>query len=79
MDRDYEARAKARRAAWCGGTAKSFDELEAKGLQFWRDASPSARLSAIWQLVVEASIIKGRHGSPPGFQGSVTGVGRFER
>jgi hypothetical protein len=79
MDVDYERRAAARRASWRGGVARSFEELEARGLQFWQEASPAARLDAMWQLIVEAWELKGKHGPPPGLQGSVVGVGRFER
>ena len=79
MDPDYQRRAAARRASWSGGTARTFEELEAKGLQFWQEASPSTRLDAMWQLIIDAWVIEGSHGSPPRFQGSVVGVGRFER
>ena len=79
MDESFRRRAAARRATWSGGVARSFDELEEMGLEFWRNASSSAKLNAMWQLLVDAWVVEGKHGSPPRFQGSIIGVGRFER
>ena len=79
MDEAYEKRAALRRASLQGRVARSWEELEEGGLEFWRSATPAARLSAMWQALVDAWVIKGKHGPPPGFQGSVVGVGRFER
>ncbi len=79
MSDAFERRAAERRIAWSGGVAKSFDELEARGLEFWADAPYGAKLSAMWQMIVDAWVMEGKHGSPPRFQGSIVGVGRFER
>ena len=79
MDEAFARRAAARRASWRGGVAKSFDELEEAGAAFWAEAPPAAKLAAMWQLLVDAWVIEGKHGSPPGFQGSIVGIGRFER
>ena len=79
MDDAFRRRAEARRATWTGGVARSFVELETKGLEFWSAASPSQKLTAMWQLLVDAWVVEGKHGPPPGFQGSIVGVGRFER
>jgi hypothetical protein len=79
VDKDIEQRAAQRRATWTGGRAASFEELEEKGLEFWVNAEPAAKLQAMWDAIVEAWIIKGRHGSPPRFQGSAFGIGRHER
>jgi hypothetical protein len=79
VDDAFERRAAERRATWQGGVAHSWDELEEKGLDFWRSSTPAARLSATWGAIVQAWVIKGKHGPPPGLQGSIVGVGRFER
>jgi hypothetical protein len=79
MDEAFERRAEHRRATWQGGVARSWEELDERGAEFWRASSPGARLSAMWELLVDAWTIKGKHGPPPGFQGSIVGVGRFER
>jgi hypothetical protein len=79
MDDAFEKRAALRRASWDGGVARSWAELDRRGSEFWRTATPSARLNAMWQALIDAWIIKGKHGPPPGFQGSVVGIGRFER
>ncbi len=78
MDANARHRADVRRASWQGGVARTFEELEEKGLEFWRNAPPGARLTAMWQLIVDASAMEGTHGAPPGFQGSIVGIGRFE-
>jgi hypothetical protein len=79
VDEAFRRRAEARRATWTGGVARSFDELEARGIEFWNGASPSEKLTAMWQLLADAWVVEGKHGPPPGLQGSVVGVGRFER
>lgn len=78
-DPDAEARAARRRATWSSGVARSFDELDARGLEFWANAAPSAKLQAMWDAIVEAWVIQGNHGPPPRFDGSASGVGRFRR
>jgi len=79
VDEAYRRRAEARRATWTGGVARSFEELDEMGADFWANASSSAKFDAMWQLLVDAWVIEGKHGSPPRFQGSLVGVGRFER
>jgi hypothetical protein len=79
MDEAFEKRAALRRATLQGGVARSWEDLDARGLEFWASSTPAARLNATWQALVDAWVIKGKHGPPPGFQGSVVGVGRFER
>jgi hypothetical protein len=76
---DAEIRADRRRATWTGGRAASFEDLEEKGLEFWVNADPAAKLQAMWDAIVEAWVINGKHGPPPRFQGSAFGVGRHER
>jgi hypothetical protein len=76
---DADARAARRRKTWTGGRASSFVELEDKGLEFWVNAEPAAKLQAMWDAIVEAWIQGGKDGPPPRFQGSTFGVGRFER
>jgi hypothetical protein len=75
---DPEIRA-ARRVTWTGGRAVSFAELQERGLEFWVRAEPATKLKAMWDTILEAWIICGKHGPPPRFQGSVFGVGRHER
>jgi hypothetical protein len=79
MDAAFRRRAEARRATWTGGVARSFEELESKGFAFWNAATPSQKLNAMWQLLVDAWVIEGKNGPPPGLQGSVVGIGRLER
>lgn len=62
-----------------GGRAASFEELEDKGLEFWVNAKPAAKLQAMWDAIVEAWVINGKHGPPPRLQGSAFGVRRHER
>jgi hypothetical protein len=76
---EAEIRAARRRATWTGGRAASFEDLEEKGLEFWVNAEPAAKLQAMWDAIVEAWIISGKNGPPPRFQGSAFGVGRHER
>lgn len=76
---EADERAARRRATWTGGRVASFEELEDKGLEFWVNAEPATKLQAMWDAIVEAWIIKGKHGPPPRFQGSAFGVGRHER
>ena len=79
MDDGFEARAAARRASWVGGVARSFEELETNGVEFWASASHAAKLTAMLQLLTDAWVIEGENGPAPRFQGSVVGIGRFER
>ena len=51
MDEGFRQRADARRVSWTGGVARTFDELEAHGLEFWQQAPPGAHLSAICELI----------------------------
>ena len=76
---DFEARAARRRSTWSGGVSHSFAEHEDEGLAFWARADPGAKFQAMWDAIVEAWIVKGKHGPPPRFQGSAFGVGRHER
>jgi hypothetical protein len=78
MDEAARARAEARRGRMRGIVVRSFAELEAAGIEFWQGTPSSARLEAMWQLIVEAWVLEGSHGTPPRFVGSVVGVGRFE-
>jgi hypothetical protein len=79
VDDAFEQRAAARRASWSGGVVRSLDALEESGVEFWAKAPPAAKLSAMLQLLADAWVIGGKQGPPPRFQGSVVGVGRFER
>lgn len=62
-----------------GGVARSFDELEQAGRDFWKSASYAAKLQATHDALIDAWILKGRHGPPPRFDGSTWGVLEFER
>ena len=76
---DFEERAARRRRTWTGGVSKTFSEHEARGLVFWAEAPPAARLQAMWDAIIEAWIVQGKNGPPPRLQGSLVGVGRHER
>jgi hypothetical protein len=76
---DPEIRAARRRLAWTEGPADSFTGLEERGLEFWVNADPATKLRAMWDAILEAWIISGKHGPPPRFQGYLFGVGRHER
>jgi hypothetical protein len=43
------------------------------------NAKPAVKLQAMWDAIVEAWIINGKHGPPPRLQGSAFGVGRHKR
>jgi hypothetical protein len=79
VDDAFEQRAAARRASWTGGVVRSFEALEASGVEFWANAPASAKLTAALELLTDAWVIEGNQGPAPGFQGSIVGVGRFER
>jgi hypothetical protein len=78
MDDGFRARADARRLAMVGGTAKSFAELEIRGLEFWASTSLEVRLHAVYTLVSEHYLLEGPDATPPRFDGSTYGVGTFE-
>jgi hypothetical protein len=78
-DPDFERRAAERRARLTGGKAGSFAELEDEGRRFWDEAPPVAKLVAVRDALVEAWILRGKHGPPPRFVGSAHGVLTFER
>ena len=44
--------------------------------RFWHDAGPKARLEAMWDMVLEAEVWKGRSGDQPRLQRSVLRVER---
>ncbi len=80
MDEGLEARAERRRATWNWErrVAKTFEEHEHDGLDFWANAPSSAKFDAMWELIVEAWMLGGQLGPAPRFQGSVVAVRRFE-
>jgi hypothetical protein len=79
MSSAFEARAEERRRRLQGGVARSFAELDAMGRDYWRKASLSSKLEATLHALVEAWVLKGKHGPPPRFDGSTWGVRKFER
>ena len=76
MDSTYDERARRRREQLVGGVAKNHDELDALDWAFWRGASPSARLNAVWQLAFDAMAMHSENDAPPGFQGPAFGIRR---
>jgi hypothetical protein len=79
VDDGFEARAAARRATWSGGVARTLEELDAAGQEFWARATPGQKLTAMLEMLTDAWVLEGKHGPAPRFQGSIVGVGRFER
>ncbi len=74
MSDSFEARAAARRTTWQGGVARSFEEMEARDLEFWLRASPAERIRAVHLLSFEIARLKGDDGPPPRLQRSLGGV-----
>src|SRR5206468_12990910 len=75
----FEGRAHARRASWTGGRARSMEELEEADRSFWSEASPSQRLTAVWQMADESLAMKGLNEPSSGLQGSAFSVRRRGR
>jgi hypothetical protein len=78
MDDGFRTRADARRSVMVGVTARSFDELEIKGMQLEAAASLEVRLDAVYTLVAHHYLLEGPDATPPRFDGSTCGVGQFE-
>ena len=79
MAEDAAARAQRRRDRWLAGVTHTRSEALRAEIAFWRRATPTERLSAIRQMVDEAWLLKGAHGSPPRLQRSAGGIRRRER
>jgi hypothetical protein len=60
MDSGFERRAAERRLRMSGGVARSFEELEAAGAQYWAAATCAERLLATYEAIREASPFKGK-------------------
>ena len=73
----FRERAEARRQSLTGGRAANSEELSVIDLRFWREATPSDRLNAIWLMALESLAMKGKHESAFGLQGSSIGVRRI--
>lgn len=76
MEKDFAERARERQARWQGGVARTHEEMAEEDLRFWRNATPSQRLEAVWQMALEAWVLKGAHGPAPRLQGSPVGIRR---
>ncbi|MEM9863761.1 MAG: hypothetical protein AAF938_19335 [Myxococcota bacterium] len=68
-----EERAAQRRATWTGGVASSFEEMEAKDMEYWLSLSPTERVGLVWSLVCGALVLGGREPAPR-LQRSIGGV-----
>lgn len=78
VDDEFKRRAEERRRRMTGGIARSFEELDRAGREFWDSASFSAKLEATHDAIIEAWVIQG-YDTPPRFDGSTWGVLKFER
>lgn len=71
---ERQARAEARRGSLRYGSAKSFEELEAKGVAFWQEVDLSAKFQATIELVRDSWYLAGNDGPPPRLDRSAYGV-----
>jgi hypothetical protein len=69
-----EERREARRKSMVWGKASSFEELEAKDLEFWSERSLEEKFEATMQLVVDSWYVQGNRGPPPRLDRSVYGI-----
>ncbi len=75
MLEDARKRANARRETWQGGLV-SMAETSNFDLLFWRQATDTQRLDAIWQLAIDSLVLAAHHGPRRGLQRSLAGVRR---
>jgi hypothetical protein len=54
MDAEFAKRAEERRRRLEGGFARSFEELDAASLRFWRATPYAAKLQAVHDAMLEA-------------------------
>lgn len=69
MDAEFEERARRRRQTWVGGRVRGFGEAELADDQFWEQATGSERLSATWQMALDALVIAASNEITSGLQG----------
>jgi hypothetical protein len=75
MQDEARKRAEARRKTWQGGLVSAAEAGDAD-LSFWRKATDTQRLDAIWQLAVDSLVLSGHHGPRRGLQRSLAGIRR---
>jgi len=63
--RSAAERREARRTSLVWGKASSFEELEAKDLEFWSQRSLEEKFEATMQLVQDSWYVQGNRGPPP--------------
>ncbi len=80
MDPGFEQRARRRRQTWSAGVSSGFAAHELDDLRFWMSTTPSVRLTAAWNLAIEAISMQAaageEHGSTSRLSRSVGGVRR---
>ena len=76
MDAAFKERAERRRAAMVGGVVASHSELEVADQAFWDQATASERLSAVWQMALDAMTMNSERDASSGFQGPAFGTRR---
>jgi len=79
MDPGFEERARLRRERMVGGVAHGHDDLDAADRDYWRRASASDKLTAIWQLALDAFSLHSRNDAAPRSEGPAFGIRRHER
>ena len=75
MNPDFEERANRRRKTW-QGAVESHSVLIDRERNYWRQASASERLDAVWELALEAWSLKEGERPAPRLQGSPIGIRR---
>lgn len=74
MDTASQQRAEQRRSSWSGAKVSSHAEMAVADIAFWQQASPTIRFDAVWQMAIEAWILKRGDEPAPRLQGSPVGI-----
>lgn len=73
VDKAFQERASARRAAWGGGSVGISDSSDLDR-RFWADATSTQKFDAIWSLALEAWAMKRGDEPAPRLLGSPVGI-----
>ena len=71
---NFESRAEMRRQTWRGSVAVDHAELATQERGYWKTASASERLDAVWGMALEAWSLKRGAEPAPRLQGSAVGI-----
>ena len=76
VDRSFQERANARRAAWEGGNVSLTEASSQLDRRFWAQATSTQKFDAIWSLAMDAWALKRGDEPAPRLLGSPVGVRR---